>query len=52
VSYTLLTLAIAGFTCVHHFQPHLLQVPNPSDVASWKNSSFVTGAHELGVGKG
>ena len=36
----LLALAIAGFTYLHYFQPHLLRVPNPTDVTEWKNPSF------------
>jgi hypothetical protein len=40
LGWTLLALAIAASTYLHYFRPHLLRVPDPTDVTEWKNPSF------------
>ena len=39
-AYLILFLMIAFFTYLHHFNPHVLSVPNNSDVSTWKNPAF------------
>ncbi|MEN6466421.1 MAG: carotenoid biosynthesis protein [Syntrophaceae bacterium] len=40
ISYGILILMIVFFTYLHHFRPDVLQVPDNSNVSSWKNPSF------------
>ena len=38
--YSLLSLIILGSTYLHHFQPHILRVPDNTDLASWTRPAF------------
>jgi Carotenoid biosynthesis protein len=40
IAYGLLLLVILGSTYLHHFQPHVLQVPDNTDIAAWKHPAF------------
>jgi len=40
IAFGLLVLIIGFFTYLHHFQPHVLQVPSVTDVSAWHNPAF------------
>jgi len=40
IAFGLLLLVILGSTYLHHFQPHVLKVPDNTDIASWTRPAF------------
>jgi hypothetical protein len=40
IAFGLLLLAILGSTYLHHFHPHVLEVPDNTDIGSWTNPAF------------
>jgi hypothetical protein len=40
IAFGLLLVVILVSTYVHHFKPHLLKVPDNTDISSWTNPSF------------
>jgi hypothetical protein len=40
IAFGLLLLVILGSTYLHHFQPQVLNVPDNTDIASWRHPAF------------
>jgi len=40
VAYALLVLVIIFFTCLHHYQPQILNVPSNTDISTWEKPAF------------